>query len=521
MFKKTQEYLLLNRPLLWNLKVLPMAAIMLVIHIVFFVAGYAYGAIDFSETNEKFFFDWTEGFAMFFGVVVSILLGLVWLVFYFRNNAFKSFYPKKKSSLYQEWLLIFAILTLNVTYPLSFIYAKDLRARNYYDETEVMRRTDVISMVSLFADGAYIESGDSLIDGKDGESINIHRDTFKYGTRYYPLKSLLNKNITSFSIQQHDKDSLNKRRVKGWLVANKKDSVLWLMNQFDKIAKEHQAISNITPAKWISLVYHHPDFADYITVGRMPFFVENESTLPYEENIEVMAADGEGVATSAVKDTASNIIKVRNGTTYIYPKYYVPLRQIENSYQIISTAWTSPDAEFDLVLAFVYIGLILSLLVFSFRLTSGRSWLIAIVSFGVTAMLIGIINLLLFKLVLRELHVSRFDDEMYFGLWLVIVLSALGYFLSIKHTRRLSDIILNILLWLMPWVLPAIAMLLNSYFNSKVVYVNQVRVNPRSWLEILVDDYMPFYMAGSVLAYIIFMYFFTSYIKKWKGIAEA
>src|SRR5687768_15379422 len=113
MFKKTQEYLLLHRPLLWNLKILPVTAIIAAIHAIFFFLGYWFGAVDFSESNEDFYFDWTEGFVMFTGVLISVLLMLIWLVFYLRNNAFKSFYPKKRASLYQEWLLIFVIATLN------------------------------------------------------------------------------------------------------------------------------------------------------------------------------------------------------------------------------------------------------------------------------------------------------------------------------------------------------------------------------------------------------------------------
>jgi hypothetical protein len=519
MFKKTQDYLLLHRPLLWNLKIVPMAAIMVVIHILFFIAGYADGAVDFSEHNESYYFDWTEGFATITGVFISILLTLIWLVFYFRNNAFKSYYPKSNSALYREWLLIFVICIVNVSYPLTFAYAKDLRARNYYEESELMRRTDIISMVSLFADGGYRDSGDTLIEGKNGENIEIHRDTFKYGKRYYPLRSLLNKSITQFSVQDRLRDSLNERRVKQWLVHNQKDSVLWLMNEFDRIAKEHQAVSNMTPAKWLELVYDHPNFEKYITVGRMPFYIDTDDHIPYDPEEVTFPIDE--MAVNPAKDTLSNTIKVERGTTYIYPKYYVPLRQIDNAYTAISRAWSDPDADEVVILTCIYFGLMLSLLIFSFRVTSGRSWLIAIVAFGVSALVIAIINFFLFKMILREFDIGRYDEELYFAIWLVIVLALLAYFLSSMHTRKWSDVILNIVLWLMPWVIPVIAMLLDAYFSETAVYINEVRVTPRSTLEVLVYDYPEACLAISVVIYVVFMYFFTMRIKKWRGIAEA
>lgn len=508
--------MLLRRPLLWNLKIVPMLGVMAAIHLLFFVAGYAYGAVDFSENNENYYGDWTEGFATIAGILVSVLLTLIWLVYYFRNNAFKAYYPKRNSALYQEWLLIFLICTINISYPVTFAYAKDMRARHYYGEAEMLRRTDVISMVSVFADGGYQNSGDTLIKGENDESLEVHRDSFKYGKRYYPLKSLLNKSLTRFSVQDYYRDSLNERRVKQWLVNNHKDSVLWLMTAFDKITKEHAAVSNLTPSRWLEIVYDHPDFDKYITVGRMPFYVNPDFEM-YDEHNGIPSI----IAVAPARDTLSNTVKVQGSTTYIYPKFYVPLRQMDNAYATISDAWSNPDADEFVVLTVVYVALVLSLLIFSFRVTSGRSWLIAIVGFGISALLIAIVNFFAFKMALRELGLARYDEELYFGIWLVIVVVMLLYFLSAARTRKWSDVVLNMVLWLMPWVLPVVMVLLKVYFSETAVYVKEIRVSPRSSLEILVDDYPEFCMALSVGLYIIFMYFFTIRIKKWKGIAEA
>ena len=511
--------MLLHHPILWNLKVVPVIPVMLALHVIFFVCGYISGAVDFSEYNEQFYVNWPAGFAVFVGILLSILITVVWLVFYFRNNALKSYYPKQKSSLYREWLLIFAIATINVSYPLTFAYAKDVRARSYYDEAEVVRRTDIISMVSLFAESGFRENGDTIIDGKDGEGIQVHRDTFKYGGRYYPLKSMLNKTITDFSIQGHTKDSLNERRVKGWLVNNRKDSVLWLMTEFDKIAKEHGAVLKMTPRKWLEIVYDYPDFADYVTVGRLPYFLETENVTPYTEEVTFTSAE---LGIGATNDTVSNVVKVKGGMTYIYPKYYVPLKQVENSYHAISDAWADPAANGTGVLVCVCVGLVMSLLIFSFRVTSGRSWLIAMVAYGITALVIGICNLLLFEWLLRDVLSSRYDEEAYFATWLLILAGLMVYFLSVTQTRGISDVVLNVIIWLTPWAWPVIGMLLHTYFRKTAVYNDDnVRISPKSGLEVFVDDHPKMYLWLGIILYFVFMYFFTAHIKKWKGIAEA
>ena len=52
MFKDIQKKLLLKYPLLWNTKFVPMIAIGILMHIIFFGLGYIDGTIDFSNKNN-------------------------------------------------------------------------------------------------------------------------------------------------------------------------------------------------------------------------------------------------------------------------------------------------------------------------------------------------------------------------------------------------------------------------------------------------------------------------------------
>ncbi|AWH85953.1 hypothetical protein HYN59_12920 [Flavobacterium album] len=527
MFKQIQNQLLLRHPLLWNLKIVPVIAVTIALHIIFFSLGYFHGTVDFTKTGDEYYFDALPALVIFFSVFISLLVLIIWLVFYFRNNAFKSYYPKNKLSLYKEFLLLFILCTINCSYVFSFMYASEMHQRSYFSEQEFSRRIDIISMASLFVDGGF-EEGEYIYEEKDGESIRTRRETFMYDGREYSLNSLMNKSVTDFSYQGMVKDSLNERRVKKWLIENRKDSVLWVMREFDKIAKEHNVKSNIAPPEWLKLVYDYPAFTNYITIGRIDSYPEGNNPVDYADNYDYDYTQvvAETEPTDPYRnyqslDTISNNIKIINGHTYIYPKYYEPFRQLENSYGIISGAWSGPDANGGLALFFAYFGLGLSLLIFSFRVTSGRNWLIALVAFGVTALITGIINVVYSIIIPYNSMLGGFRDTLYITVWLVIAVVLLIWFFAKRKSKGISGIILNIVLWITPSILPVIGFLILDYVEDQAVYEYGERITPVTGYEAWMKDNPELFMLFCGIVFLAFMYFFTISIKRWKGIAES
>lgn len=531
MFRKIQHQLLLRYPLLWNLRIVPLLAVGLLFNILFFTAGLIYGAIDFGPDNDSYYIDATPVIAIMLSIVLSALIIIIWLVFYLRNNAFKSFYPQGNTSLYKEWLLILLVFIMNCCYPLSFLYGEDVRGRGYFAEEELSHRLDVISMAALFADGGFQDDGEYYVE-QNGETVLKQRNYITYRNKRYPLRSLFNRPTGNFSYQA-GKDSLNEIRVKNWLYENRKDSVLWLMREFDKIVKSHNAPTNVTPEKWLELVYDYPDFTNYITVGRVERYEAGEPMMAGEYSADTIAVEVPDMDDEATKwrnlDTISNNIRIIDSIMYVYPKYVVPLRQLEYAYADVSRSYTDPLADWGVMTACTCIALGISLLLFSFRVTSGRTWLISLVAFGVTALLIGILNFLMTRVTPSGSFFRRNDEEAYFIWWIVIVIILLAYFFSKRQTKGKSGIILNVLLWLTPWVLPVLIFVsaeITGYFtwrritNEELDYW-QLREVYKSPYEAFVDDNPGPIMAGCFVAFILFMYFFTKSIKRWKGVAES
>ncbi|RYJ44414.1 hypothetical protein [Flavobacterium beibuense] len=547
MFKKIQNHLLLRHPLLWNTKFIPVLVITLVVNLAFFIGGYITGAVDFTDPYGYNILRDFKPIAAFLAVVIALLVIILWLVFYVRNNAFKSYYPKKNNSLYKEWLILLIVCLLNVSYIPIYEYAYDLRARNYFDKEEVIKRADIISKASLFVNGSYHSWDrfdrtmynellnkkplDSLREyheeaeaietipaynhhqrnyDEDDDYYNREWDTVCYFENEYKLTSLMNRQKESFFIQPDINDSLNEWKVKKWMLNREKDSVRKVLNDFFALANEHGLKANITVEQWLNFVYKPDMYEDFQIVGK------HSMDAIYDERKE----NNEYTETN---DTENNFTKNIDGIIHIYPKYYVPFSQLYNGYDRISGAYVSPIDYKDIIGYFIF-GFSVSLLIFSFRVTSAKSWLIAAVSIGVLGLVTFIFSLVAYYF-LNEFIII---DEMtlFFMIWTIIIALCFFYFLhrnKIKTSKKISGIIVNVLLWL----LPTLFIIAYAYAWYYFRIVEEKTYNPylisyehppfQKWL----DENLTLCIYCWLLIIILYMYPLTRLIKKWKGIAEA
>ena len=511
MFKNIQQKLLLNNPLLWNLKIVPFAIVAIVFHIIFFALGYINGAIDFSSDYLKYSFDFDNKLILFFSILISIITFIIWIVLYSRNNAFKSFYPKSNFSIFKEWLLILAFCILNISFSATYIYAKDVRVKSYFSEKELNRRMEILSLSSIFIDGSFKE-GNSVTVVKNGQAVLVERDSFDFKNRRYSLKSLINKNVINLGNFTHEQDSLNDLRVKNWMVENKKDSVKWLLDEFMKISKEHGLETNITADQWFSYVYSYPDYTNYKTIGKTEKEIFYDSA--YYQNMAV--EEDIAISKNGIDTTRSQKIQIINGQEYVYSKYYVPFNSLENSYGQIARIFNRPQADSDFFMAYIYAALGLSLALFSFKVTSARDWLIAFVS------------LIIFGIVSGFITAFAGSEMLFLSIYLLLFFALLAYFtivLSNKKSKGISAITLNQILWLFPAVVPALYYFTLEISKYNVDYYNYnnyssttIRQFPKiEWLEAHFEEMM----VANVALVFLFMLVLSVQIKKWKGIAEA
>lgn len=512
MFKNIQKQLLLKHPLVWNLRIIPLATIAIALHIVFLILGYINGKLNFTETENDYTGNGADVTIVFFAVLISLLSIILWCVNYFKNNGLKSFYLKSNTSLFKEWLLIFIGFFFLSTFLVSYYYGKEVRVRDYYTLEEAQKRCKTLSQGSFFVDGSY---SNNYYDGAEAaEAVSVDtaavavenvtdsvvpdktKDYFIYNGKKYSYNSLMNKNLNSYSFFDFEKDSIHKEEVKTWLYNNDKKAIQNLFKNYLAIANEHKLKSSIDDNKWLNLIYDYPTFINYKTIG------SEEKDYYYNNN------DG------SVIDTTECYIAFEKNEQYKYYKFYVPEKALQFNYSKIADAHNKPDIDSETLAIVLYISLALSLLLFSFRVTSGKSWLIALVSLGVLNILIGILSAI------------ASSEYVYFTVVLSLIVGCFIYLLVKTNQNKgkgFTAVTNTILLWSLPAFGPIV-----YYFTlqiSKAVsgyneYAYAGRAIEFPKIEWLKDAGFILIFVNIIFVILVLLYL-SKKLKQWRGIAES
>jgi hypothetical protein len=511
MFKKFNHQFVYKYPLIWNTKIIPFALIALVIHFVFFAIGYQNAVVSSVQTHSYYNQESNATTINLFAILISVLVFIIWCFLYFRNNAFKAFYPKSNSSLFKEWLLIVLFGLLNFSYALSSIFGANLQTRNTMPREIALEHCKTISKASVFLQGSYKEGNwiDSMVNGN---YQRFERDSFSFEGKKYALKSLMNKNMESFPFFNSYQDSLMRLQVQRWMKENKKAEIATIFQDYFAISNTHQLKSNITPATWMELVYSQPEFTKYTNIGT----TERELQFEYENSEVEYAVEAAAGEQDFATDTSSVTLKKVDGQMYYYSKYYVSQQVLVKYYTTIAASWENPLLDWDFIMVVLYLSFGVSLLVFSFKVTAARSWLIALISLGVVQIILGIGTLLI-------------NFPMTFPVLNILLFVTLCIYFSIiciqKKGKRWSGIVLNQILWLLPGILPMIyttVMYLvkkHSGYNNRYNFQTKSKVEEFPKIDWLEENGMLLVFINLAIVVLI-MFTFSEIIKKWRGIPE-
>src|SRR5690606_21188609 len=147
MFKKLNQYLLTHYPLLWNTRVVYVVPAALLIHLLFFLGGYS-KLIDAKDFWKSYHFDVTE--VTVFSILVSLMLIIVWLVFYLRNNAFKSFYRQSRWYLVGELGIMFLVFFSSATFFLSYKQGVYSKVQSITSSIDAVHKANRINLAAHF-----------------------------------------------------------------------------------------------------------------------------------------------------------------------------------------------------------------------------------------------------------------------------------------------------------------------------------------------------------------------------------
>lgn len=133
--KKINKFLIERYPTIWNTRLVWMLLIASIVHILFFIMGYlSYinpQAFQSYRIENQFF---ESGFIMV-NIIISLLMLVGWLVYMFKNNAFKNFYPLKSIHLFGQFVAYFVIVLASTTFYYSYILGAKVLVNSKYPDT--------------------------------------------------------------------------------------------------------------------------------------------------------------------------------------------------------------------------------------------------------------------------------------------------------------------------------------------------------------------------------------------------
>ena len=289
-----------------------------------------------------------------------------------------------------------------------------------------------------------------------------------------------------FTVISREQDSLNRIQVQNWLHQDNKAEVKKLMDNHLSLIREHDLATNLTLDKWFEIVYKAPEFDEFLYI--QPYLREYETDNSY--------------------NSYDYVAKVGNGERK-YSKYFVQQDVLKDKYDTVSEAHTDSFFNIEMILGFLYGAFGLSILIFSFRVTSGKSWLIAVVATGVINIVYGIFTAIVGV------------GNMYAYLILFTILGIIFYFFLIyfnKKNLQLSRIALNLFLWSFIGIIPLIYFIIQEHYASKYDYRTGYSYNSPEYLW-LREHTIHMFSLNFIFA-ILTLFFLSKIIRNWKGISE-
>ena len=159
---KINKYLLEHYPLIWNTRLVWMIGVNILVHLLFFIIGFSSvnGLEDLKEqfNLESFFFNTSN---VYYNFLYSILIILIWIVYYLRNNAFKNLYNLPKLFLFKQFCVILFIFFISISQYFSFKKGLTIKIKSLYDWEEVDNDIKTFNKIALF-----------LVQSQDDYEIN-------------------------------------------------------------------------------------------------------------------------------------------------------------------------------------------------------------------------------------------------------------------------------------------------------------------------------------------------------------
>lgn len=147
---RINNYLIERDAVVWNTKILWVLPAAVVIHLLFFIAGYLSLSSAGALIIPSLVYDMAPPQVCMFSILISILLLVLWLIQLLKNNAFKNFYPFSRLQLFGSFLIYFFIIFVCSGFYMSYILGKANYVRHNFSGSTMKQELDKSNLAAAF-----------------------------------------------------------------------------------------------------------------------------------------------------------------------------------------------------------------------------------------------------------------------------------------------------------------------------------------------------------------------------------
>ena len=568
--KKINKYLLENHPLIWNTKIVWMSLVLIGAHLIFYCMGF-FSFQNVSELNTYSLFNrYINSNVVLIGVLFSILIFILWLNSYFKQNAFKSFYPKSNKSLFMEFVWIFIICFMNISFYFSYTEGLRKSVSNSITTEELQHEVDIVNKAKPFTlERANLYHTNRCVSVPAFDSLVSHEEVAKL----YVENQVRDANNYSGYASPDDYG------VK-WKDVNPDDYLLYkdsiplpyytndeyttlLMQHFPKRIHDHIGIiakesgedeettveydySNYSVREALNSLYNscHSDIINFDSTKDSRYYALFVADLLQNCKKEELEKVLDDYLLLADKYKTNYWFKDKKWIDYVYnPPYYfvdydlktseirinntsIPKDYVEN-YSLTQCMNTLIESKsnvipVEVVLVLLYLALFASILIYAFRITSRRIWLMSFVG----AIVLAFVFSAIYALISSIGNVGYPEDSVLFGVQALAFILTFWIFtlycIRKEKFKKVSGMFLNFCILCIPTIIPLITFGYWEYLESmSYYYLNEYNermyYHPHyEWLNAHIPDIL-FFNLG---LFFVVLFSLTPLIKKWKSLPE-
>jgi len=578
MFKKINQTLITKYPLIWNLKFIWILLTVLVFNLIAFINGFLFFTkkSQLQETGlyEVFF---NSGIIIYY-VLIGVIMCVIWLYFYIKNNRFKSNYPTSRNYLFKEFLAVFFIIFLMFYVPNSFKTGLKFRVSNYMSEEQYLKDIDIINRTQGFtlrSEFGYdnysrnlpVLAFDSLVSEK--ETRELYEKNEREYLRENPHDSynpFLEPYFRNPEFETLLRDYFPERFSYSKINFNQTYQPLKKNNSSTNQLYEEAAYPDVAAVDSVAIGIDSASYASPVNASEKPqtyfnlaslynysvlaFNNPKDSTLNhqfYDEQWIALLQKNDRKAIENLLNNYTDLLKkqeigyqfrYKNWIDYLpqYPYYfidsnlnykeinykkqdYINQSSLNRVYENIELAKYS-STWLELIQYYLLIALIITVLIITFRFSSFKVWLISLIGAGILAILGSVFGIS----INASIGYTQFSPYIILFVFYIAFIAITLIGLRSKKYKVLTGVNLN---WFVATNVFIGIVMLSFYtdLRAEMLYDSTINISIYDLRQtnkelLMLQEFAEIFLYINPILYLISFYFIINLYKKWQAMPE-